>query len=56
MGDQLAALDQFVPHAYQEWFEPAAGLRMRYWNAGHLLGSTSIEVEIEQPGGKALRV
>ena len=54
--DAMAALDQFVPHAYQEWFEPAVGLRMRYWNAGHLLGSTSIEVEIEQPGGTPLRV
>lgn len=54
--DATAALTQFMPHAYQEWFTPAKGLRMRYWNAGHLLGSASIEVEIEQLGGKPLRV
>lgn len=54
--DATAALTQFVPHPYQDWFEPAAGIRMRYWNAGHLLGSASIETEIEQAGGKPLRV
>ena len=54
--DATAALTQFVPHAYEEWFEPAAGIRMRYWNAGHLLGSASIETEIAQDGGKPLRV
>ncbi len=54
--DAMAALTQLVPHSYQEWFEPAIGIRMRYWNAGHLLGSASIEVEIEQSGGKPLRV
>ena len=36
--------------------EPAPGIRMRYWNAGHLLGSASIETEIEQPGKKAIRL
>ena len=54
--DAMAALEQLVPHAYQEWFEPAAGIRMRFWNAGHLLGSSSIETEIAQDGGKPLRV
>ncbi len=54
--DAMAALEQFVQHQFQEWFEPAAGLRMRFWNAGHLLGAASIEVEIEQVGGKPLRV
>jgi len=54
--DATAALAQFVPHSYQEWFEPAAGIRMRYWNAGHLLGSASIEVEVSQDSGKALRI
>ncbi len=54
--DATTALTQFIAHAYQEWFEPAAGIRMRYWNAGHLLGSASIEVEIEQAGGKPLRL
>jgi hypothetical protein len=30
-----------------EWFEPAPGFRCRLWNAGHILGSSSIEVEAE---------
>jgi metallo-beta-lactamase family protein len=28
------------------WFEPTAGMRARYWNAGHILGSASIELEV----------
>ncbi|MCB2051018.1 MAG: MBL fold metallo-hydrolase [Novosphingobium sp.] len=28
----------------KEWFEPAPGLRARLWNAGHILGSASIEL------------
>ena len=28
-----------------DWFEPLPGVRARFWNAGHLLGSASIEVE-----------
>jgi metallo-beta-lactamase family protein len=42
--------------AYKQWFEPVPGIRMRYWNAGHLLGSASIETEIEQEGGKPIRL
>ncbi len=41
---------------YEQWFEPAPGIRMRYWNAGHLLGSASIETEIEQAGKKTIRL
>ena len=34
------------------------GVRARYWNAGHLLGSASIEIEFAGEGktGKPLRV
>jgi len=54
--DAMACLEQFVGHGFQEWFSPAAGIRMRYWNAGHLLGSGSIEVEVDQEGKSALRI
>jgi metallo-beta-lactamase family protein len=54
--DAMACLEKFEPHPYKEWFSPAAGIRMRYWNAGHLLGSSSIETEIDQAGGAPLRV
>ncbi|MDE2383113.1 MAG: MBL fold metallo-hydrolase [Alphaproteobacteria bacterium] len=54
--DATACLELFVPHPYQEWFSPAPGIRMRFWNAGHLLGSSSIETEVDQAGGKPLRI
>ncbi len=54
--DATAALKQFKSVDYQTWFTPAAGIRMRYWNAGHLLGSASIEVEVEQAGKALTRI
>ncbi len=32
---------------YESWFEPSPGIRVRLWNAGHLLGSASAEIELE---------
>ncbi len=49
-ADAEAALDLIRPVALLEWFEPAPGVRARFWNAGHILGSASIEVEIAQGG------
>ncbi len=54
--DAMACLEQFTSHGLVEWFSPASGVRMRYWNAGHLMGSASIEVEVEQAGAAALRI
>lgn len=54
--DAMASLSQFEGHDYETWIEPAPGFRARFWNAGHLLGSASIEVEVSQPGGKPLRI
>jgi metallo-beta-lactamase family protein len=54
--DAEMAVSLMFGHDYQQWFEPAPGIRMRYWNAGHLLGSASIETEIEQTGKKPIRL
>ena len=43
--DTLAA---FTPVSYGQWVTPVAGLRARWWNAGHMLGSASIELEFER--------
>jgi metallo-beta-lactamase family protein len=43
--DALACLDSFKPVAYEQWTQVLPGLRARYWNAGHLLGSASVEIE-----------
>ena len=53
--DALACLDLFQPVAYEQWTDVLPGLRVRYWNAGHLLGSASIELEFAQQGA-AIRV
>jgi len=28
-----------------DWFDPAPGFRARFWNAGHILGAASVEIE-----------
>ena len=50
-ADADACLSLFRPEPYDTWFAVLPGLRARFWNAGHLLGSASVEIEIEQPGG-----
>jgi len=57
-ADGVAALGSFQPVDYETWFEALPGVRARYWNAGHLLGSASIELEFAGEGasGKPLRV
>jgi metallo-beta-lactamase family protein len=56
LEDAMATLEHFEGHAYETWIAPAPGIRARFWNAGHLLGSASIEVEVEQEGKKPLRI
>ncbi len=56
--DAAACLSLFRPVEYECWFQVLPGVRARYWNAGHLLGSASIEIEFagEGAGGASLRV
>lgn len=42
--------------AYGAWQTVAPGVRARWWNAGHLLGSASIEVEVEAGAATPLRL
>jgi metallo-beta-lactamase family protein len=57
-ADAVASLNSFRPVEYQTWFDVMRGVRARYWNAGHLLGSASIEIEFAGEGasGQPLRV
>lgn len=50
-ADAIASLDAFRPVEYETWFDVIRGVRARYWNAGHLLGSASIELDIAHEGG-----
>lgn len=54
--DAKRTLRLFRPIEYRDWFEPAPGFRARYWNAGHLLGSASIEIEAETGQGAPARL
>jgi metallo-beta-lactamase family protein len=44
-AEQVVA--QTRPLELEEWFEPAPSTRARFWNAGHILGSASVEIEAE---------
>ncbi len=54
--DAEATLQQIRTCRYDEWLEPLPGVRARFWNAGHILGSASIELEIARPAGRPLRL
>lgn len=46
-ANALSAWRMTRPVPLGEWFEPAPGFRIRLWNAGHILGSASVELEAE---------
>lgn len=56
LEDAMQSLQSFERTSYKTWFEPVAGIRARLWNAGHLLGSASVEVEVARAGGKPIRI
>ena len=49
--DAERCLEQFRPLAYGDWIEPIPGLAARWWNAGHMLGSGSIELVFQGEAG-----
>ena len=51
-ADVEACLKRFHPHDLNDWFPVLPGLRARFWNAGHLLGSASVEIEVQGPAGE----
>lgn len=55
-AEATAALDAFRPVRLETWVEPAPGVRFRAWNAGHILGSASIELDLHDGAGDPIRV
>ncbi|WP_019016425.1 MBL fold metallo-hydrolase RNA specificity domain-containing protein [Elioraea tepidiphila] len=53
-ADAEAALGRFRGVAYDRWLDLPGAMRARFWNAGHLLGSASVELVL--PGGAHLLV
>ncbi len=56
MEDADTALGLRETVKYETWIEPGKGVRARYWNAGHIIGSASIEVEVLDADGKPVRL
>jgi len=50
MEDALATIRLFVSHEYGEIFDLYEGIKVRFTDVGHLLGSASIEVWITEDG------
>ncbi|WP_142847710.1 MBL fold metallo-hydrolase [Telmatospirillum sp. J64-1] len=46
-ADAEEALGRIDGVAQNEWIAVQPGLRARFWNAGHILGASSIEIEVE---------
>jgi metallo-beta-lactamase family protein len=55
-ADAEAALKRGAPQPLDAWFDPGAGVRARLWNAGHILGSASIEVELADAPRDPVRI
>ncbi|GAC1043160.1 MBL fold metallo-hydrolase [Rhizobium sp. No.120] len=49
--DAQVAMTQFHSVPYKEWQETDGSLRFRLWDAGHLLGAASVELELVGDGG-----
>ena len=56
MEDAQEVLQHRVSTSYGEWVSPGPGVRARYWNAGHILGSASIEVEVMNGDGQPVTI
>ena len=50
MEDALGVIQNFVPCPYEKTVKLAEGIRVRFVDAGHLLGSASIEITIQEEG------
>jgi metallo-beta-lactamase family protein len=47
-ADAEKSISRFVDVDYEEWRDLGEGIRARFWNAGHILGAASIELELSQ--------
>jgi metallo-beta-lactamase family protein len=48
--DAEASISQIKGVEYEEWLDLMPTVRARFWNAGHILGSASIEIEVTDEG------
>ncbi len=51
-ADGRAVMQQMTPQAYRQWFDVVPGLRVRFLDAGHIIGSCVVELALEENGLK----
>ncbi|WP_029007970.1 MBL fold metallo-hydrolase [Azospirillum halopraeferens] len=51
--DAERSLKRLEQAPYDRWIRVLPGVRARFWQAGHILGSASVEVEVEAADGDA---
>lgn len=49
-GDALAAIELLQPIPYEKWIDLGEGIRFRFLNAGHILGSAMVEMRLPIEG------
>ncbi len=54
--DAEAAMALFRAVDRDVWIDVAPRVRARWWNAGHILGSSSIEIEVDEEAGAPTRI
>jgi len=50
--DAEKAVKQLVPHGYEETFSPCAGVNVTFRDAGHILGSAQVILDVQEQGRK----
>jgi len=55
-ADVRTAMEAFRTVSYNHWFWVSQCVRARYFEAGHMLGSAGIELEITEPGRPPVRL
>ncbi|MBK8923539.1 MAG: MBL fold metallo-hydrolase [Saprospirales bacterium] len=55
MDDVRRAMQQFVSYNYEQWFQVHPNVRVLYRDAGHILGSASVTLEIKE-GDRTIRL
>jgi metallo-beta-lactamase family protein len=50
VNDVKQTLTQFVSYNYDQWADVASGIRLLFRDAGHILGSASVTLEITEEG------
>ncbi|MCA0239195.1 MAG: MBL fold metallo-hydrolase [Bacteroidetes bacterium] len=53
--DVTQAIEQFVSYNYEQWFNIHPNVRVMYRDAGHILGSASVNLEIRE-GDRTIRL